>query len=129
MYAHTAVSPEILDLLVQAINQRLANANMPLAEVAEYNRGTPGWSWAFLWQSRLKVADVRMHADAQALRINFLYLGESKDAANWVRLLRHTNDPSWNAASEFMGELGQLERWQPLLLSLARQRVSTVGED
>jgi hypothetical protein len=129
MYAHTAVSPEILDLLVQAINQRLAKANMPLAEVAEYNRGTPGWSWTFLWQSRLKVADVRMHADGQALRINFLYLGQGKDADNWVRLLHHADDLPWNAAIDFMGELGQLERWHPVLLSLARQCVNTVYGD
>jgi len=127
MYAHTTVSPEILDLLVQAINQRLANANMPLAEVAEYNRGTPRWSWTFLWQSQLKVADVRMHADAKALRIDFLYLGVSKDAANWVRLLHHADDPPWNTAIEFMGELGQFEHWQPLLLALARQRSSMAG--
>lgn len=129
MYSHSPVSPEILDLLVTAINQRLSqHDNMPLARVEEYNRGANNWSWSFLWQSRLKVADVRMHADQRAIRINFLYLGESKAAQKWVELLYHADDPLWSKAIQFLGDLGQSEYWTLITQELEKCLVQTTGE-
>lgn len=129
MYSHTPISPEILDLLVTAINQRLSqHGNMPLARVEEYNRGASNWSWSFLWQSRLKVADVRMHADRRAIRINFLYLGESKSAQKWVELLYHADDPRWNEATQFLGDLGQSEYWMLITQELEKRLAQATGE-
>ena len=119
MYRHNPVSPEVLDSLVQAINQRLTKLdNMPLAEVEEFNRGTPNWSWAFLWQSRLKVASVRMFANRRGVRINFLYLGEPKASRSWVKVLYHENEPEWNDAIRFFGDLGQFEYWNNTIQAL-----------
>lgn len=129
MYSHSPISPEILDLLVTAINQRLSqHDNMPLARVEEYNRGANNWSWSFLWQSRLKVADVRMHADRRAIRINFLYLGESKAAQKWVELLYHADDPLWNGAIQFLGDLGKSEYWTLITQELEKCLVQAPGE-
>jgi len=122
MYSHQDVSPEVLDLLVQEINQRLGKAETaPQARVEEYNRGTERWSWSFLWQSRLKVADVRMFANNQAVRLNFLYLGEKKDARNWFELMRHEDDPAWNEALKYMSDLGQLSNWTVIIQALERR--------
>lgn len=113
MYSHRPVSPEVLDLLVAEINQRLSKAdNAPLAQVEEYSRGTQHWNWAFLWQSKLKVADVRMYADDRSVRINFLYLGKSTDMKNWTELLYHPDEPAWNDLILFLGSLGHLEYWK-----------------
>ena len=128
MYAHRPVEPEFLDLLVKEINHRLSKAqNTPLARVEEYNRGTTRWNWAFLWQSRLKVADVRMYADRRSVRVNFLYLGESRDFRNWVNLLHHANEPAWNEAIEFLSSLGQPEYWDIIMLELT-QKITQVLE-
>lgn len=113
MYSHTPVSAEQLDLLVKEINDLLSKAEQsPLARIEEFGRGTNTWNWSFLWQSKLKVADVRMYADDRGVRINFLYLGETKDMRTWVNLLLHTNQPTWNQAIDFLGSLGHTEFWK-----------------
>jgi len=129
MYTHSPVEPEVLDLLVREINARLSKiGNVPAAAVEEYHRGTPEWSWAFLWQGKLKVAGVRMFANRRAVRINFLFLGETIASKNWVKMLYHENEPAWNNAIRFMGDLGQYEYWSVTIKALAKKQAELAAE-
>jgi len=113
MYSHIPATLEQLDLLVKEINDLLSKVEQaPLARVEEFGRGTNSWNWSFLWESKLKVADVRMYADDRGVRINFLYLGETKDMRSWVNLLMHSNQPGWNQVIDFLGSLGHTEFWK-----------------